>query len=76
MHETYRILAEDRIREQIREAAAWRLAAEARPTTGRSAWAGLTARVRTLLTLDRDQAPASRPVPAPTAAAGDAASCA
>ena len=76
MHETYRILAEDRIQEQIREAAAWRLAAEARPTTNRGAWAGLTARLRALLTLDRDQAPAPARVPAPTAAARDAASCA
>ena len=35
MHETYRILAQDRFEERLREAAAWRLADEARRASPR-----------------------------------------
>lgn len=54
MHDTYRILAEDRIEEHLRAADAWRLAREGRQATGRP---GLAARVLALLRLG-DQRPA------------------
>ena len=46
MHETYRILAEDRIEEHMREADAWRLAREGLPSVRRP---GLAARMLALI---------------------------
>ncbi|HET9344822.1 MAG TPA: hypothetical protein VFO05_03890 [Candidatus Limnocylindrales bacterium] len=68
MHETYRILAENRIDERLREADAWRLARPARDAARRP---GLAARVRALFPHVGDQ----RPAPATTghALAADAA---
>ena len=62
MHETHRFLAEDRIEEHLREADAWRLAREGRPSVRRP---GLAARMLALIS----RAVAQRPAPAATGTA-------
>ena len=59
MHETYRIIAQSRIDEQLREADAWRLAIRARRAPHRS---GVARRVLALFPHVDDQ----RPAPAAT----------
>ena len=55
MHETYRILAENRIEEHLREAGAWRLAREGRQA---ARGPGLAAGVLALFRHAGDQRPA------------------
>ena len=68
MHETYRILAENRIEEQVREADAWRLAREGRQA---ARGPGLAARILALFPHVDDQRRA--PVATGHAVATDAA---
>jgi hypothetical protein len=56
MHETYRILAENRTAELMREAAAGRLAAEARMIRSERRGSGLVRRLRSLRRSGRAQA--------------------
>ena len=56
MHETYRILAENRTAELMREAAAWRLAGEARTIRTERRGRGLVRGLRLLRQFGRAQA--------------------
>jgi hypothetical protein len=74
MHETYRMLAQTRIDDRLREAAAWRRADEART---RDAHRSLSIRVRALLAHRRDRRQPAVPATAALAAlAADGSSCA
>ena len=60
MHEIYLMMAQNQIADRIRDAAAWQLAAEARPP-GTSGW---STRVRSVLERSRRQRPAVAAGPA------------
>jgi hypothetical protein len=67
MHEIYLMMAQNRIEERIREAAAWRRGDEARGPRSSIAW---STRIRSALDRSRVQSPAG------TATAADAGGCA